>query len=195
MARPSGRDIRTEVIEAATKAIQTRGASGFSYGTIADELGVKAPTIHHHFRRKAELLTTAVGDYRVQFRDQVQSLDGKTARTRLEAFAALFQAPAQRDLMCLCGAVVADWHGTDSATRAEVERFFNDQHEWLASEATRAIDAGEFSSVVDPDTFAAAFIAALEGALLLARVSHDPGAVPAAASCLLDLAAIRPADG
>lgn len=195
MARPSGRDIRTEVVEAATKAIQTRGASGFSYGTIAEELGVKAPTIHHHFRRKAELLATAVADYRAHFNDQVQSLDGATARARLEGYAALFLAPAQRDLMCLCGAVVADWHAADGATHAEVARFFDDQHAWLAAEAAHAVDTGEFCAVVNPDTFAAAFIAALEGALLLARVSHDPTAVPAAASCLLDLAATRRGDG
>lgn len=189
MARPSGRNIRDEVIEAATQAIQTRGAAGFSYGTIADELGIKAPTIHHHFRHKADLLATAVVQYRGRFRDQVQALDAPGARARLESYASLFLAPAKRDLACLCGAVAAEWHGVDAATRAEVEHFFDEQIAWVAGEVSQAIGAGEFSPLVDAETFAAAFVAALEGALLLARVSREPEAVPSAASCLLDLAA------
>lgn len=191
MARPSGRNIRREVIEAATRAIQSRGATAFSYASIATELGIKAPSIHHHFPRKADLLTAAVAQYRSRFRQQVDELEGHSARDRLEAYAALFFAPAQRDLMCLCGAAAADWNEIAAPTRAEVTAFFDREIAWVAAQATEAVATGEFTSELDIEAFATAFVAALEGALLLARASADPDAVPNTATFLLDQARSR----
>jgi len=191
MARPSGRDIRGEVIEAATRAIQAKGATGFTYASIADELGIKAPSIHHHFPKKADLLAAAAAQYRSRFRQQVDALQHHSARDRLEAYAALFFAPAQRDLMCLCGAAAADWNDIGAATRSEVTAFFDREIGWVAARATEAVDAGEFTPELDSEAFATAFVAALEGAVLLARASVGPGAVPGTASFLLDQAANR----
>ncbi len=194
MARPSGRDIRREVIEAASHAIQSRGATGFSYGSIADELGIKAPSIHHHFPHKADLLAAAVAQYRAQFRRRVEAMEGRSARDRLEAYASLFLAPAERDLLCLCGAAAADWTDIDLATRAEIEMFFEQEITWVAAQAKQAIDAGEFASRLDAEAFATTFVAALEGALLLARMPDHHAAVPGTASCLLELATNRTGD-
>lgn len=198
MARPSGRDIRHEVIEAATLAIQARGATAFSYGSIAEGLGIKAPSIHHHFPHKSDLLTAVVARYRAQFRQRVEALADPSARARLERYATLFLAPARRELLCLCGAAAADWNGIDPSTRAEVARFFEEEIAWVAAQTTQAIDAGELSAHVQPDSFAATFIAALEGALLLARTADGHRTLRSTASQLLDLAsnaAPRPTPG
>lgn len=191
MARPSGRDIRREVIEAATRAIQSQGATAFSYASIADELGIKAPSIHHHFPKKADLLTAAVAQYRSRFRQQVDELQHHSARDRLEAYAVLFFAPAQRDLMCLCGAAAADWNDIAADTRSEVTAFFDREIAWVAAQATEAVQAGQFRPELDTEAFATAFVATLEGALLLARASADPRAVPGTARFLLDQATNR----
>lgn len=193
MARPTGRDIRSEAIEAATQAIQRCGTTGLSFGSIARELGIKAPSIHHHFRRKADLLAATVAHYRAQFRTRVEALEGATTRERLEAYADLFLEPAEHALLCLCGAAAADWKDIDAATRAEVEAFFHQEIAWVAAQVAKAIDADEFASGVDATAFATAYLAALEGALLLARMSDGHQAVPRAASCLLDLATNRAA--
>ncbi len=192
MARPSGRDIRREVIEAASRAIQSRGATAFSFASIGRELGITAPSIHHHFPRKADLSTAAVAHYTSRFHQQVDGLAGHSARRRLEAYAALFLAPAQRDLMCLCGAVAADWKGIDPDTRAEVTAFFDRESGWIAAQAAEAKEAGEFRPDLDPEAFATTFLAALEGALLLARAQDDPSTVSGAAAFLLAQAAHRP---
>ncbi len=195
MARPSGRDIRREVIEAASRAIQSRGATGFSFASVGQELGIAAPSIHHHFPRKADLLAAAVAHYASRFRQQVDGLAGRSARRRLEAYAALFLAPAQRDLMCLCGAVAADWNGIDPTTRAEVTAFFDREIGWITAQAAEAIEAGEFRPDLDTEAFATTFLAALEGAVLLARAQDDPSTVSSTATFLLAQAAHRPAPG
>lgn len=188
MARPSGRDIRSEVIEAATRAVQCGGVAGFSFGSLAEELGIRAASIHHHFPRKADLLVAVVAQYRDRFREQAESLDGATAYDRLAAYSGLFLRPAERDLMCLCGAAASDWSSIDPTTREGVSDFFAREIAWVAEQARKAIRTGEFASVVDPDAFATGFVAALEGALLIARVQEDPDVIPVAAALLLDLA-------
>jgi TetR/AcrR family transcriptional regulator, transcriptional repressor for nem operon len=189
MARPTGRDIRGEVIEAATRAVQAHGVGGFSYATLATDLAIKPPSIHHHFPRKADLLTAVVTQYRRSFRAEVETLDVESAFGRLEAYSLLFSRPAQHNLMCLCGAAAADWDGFDEAGRAEVATFFEHEIAWVAEQALQAIESGEFRSDVNPDAFARAFVAALEGSLLLARAAADPGVVSGNESTLLHLAA------
>ena len=64
MARPSGRNLSEEIVESATRLVQERGVNGFSYGDLAKDLGVKAPSIHHHFRTKQDLLAEVARRYR-----------------------------------------------------------------------------------------------------------------------------------
>jgi TetR/AcrR family transcriptional regulator, transcriptional repressor for nem operon len=187
MARPTGRDIRGEVIDAATRAVRAHGVDGFSYTTLAADLGITAPSIHHHFRRKADLLTAVVTHYRRSFRSEVETLGAPSACGRLEAYSSLFLAPAQHNLMCLCGAAAADWDGFDEAGRAEVATFFEHEIAWVAEQAHQAIESGEFRSDVNADAFARTFVAALEGSLLLARAAADPSVVSGTASVLLHL--------
>lgn len=191
MARPTGRDVRSEVIEAATRAVQSHGVNGFSYATLAADLAITAPSIHHHFPRKADLLTAVITRYRRSFRAEMETLGAASAFGRLEAYSSLFLTPARHNLMCLCGAAAADWDGIDEAGREEVATFFEHEIAWVAEQANQAIATGEFRPDVDPDAFARAFVAALEGALLLARVTGGHAAASGTASALLELAANR----
>ena len=93
--------------------------------------------------------------------------------------------------MCLCGAAAADWNDIAADTRCEVRAFFDREIAWVAAQATEAVQAGEFSPEFDTEGFATAFIATLEGALLLARAAADPRAVPTTARFLLDQATNR----
>src|SRR5690625_2620760 len=188
MARPSGRDIRSEAIDTATRAIQARGATGFSFASIAEELGVRAPSIHHHFPRKADLLAAVATQYRHQFRARVEALDAEDTRRRLEAYADLFLEPAERALMCLCGAAAGSWSSLDPVTRREVQAFFTAEIAWVTGQVADAITTGEFIADLHPESFAKAFIATLEGALLLDRAIDEPDVIPAASTVLLDLA-------
>ena len=133
MARPSGRDIRREVIDHAGRAIRSRGVDGFSYGDLARRLGIRAPSIHHHFGRKDDLIAATVADYRRAFRVEVESLPPGPPLERLGAYADLFLRSADDAALCLCGAVVAGWDQVDDAARSEVAGFFDDELDWWSA--------------------------------------------------------------
>lgn len=174
MARPSGRDVRTEVLDAAQSAIQTDGVGGFSYHDLARRLGVRAPSIHHHFRHKTDLVADVSARYRSEFRRRATAIDAPTAALRLTAYAALFAETAQEGLMCLCGAVAADWSAASDEVREEVTGFFADEVDWVELQISIGVDTGEFRAGIDPRAMAQAVVSMLEGTLLLVRAGAGP---------------------
>ncbi len=173
MARPTGRDIRGATINAATAAIKSSGVTGFSYGDLAERIGVRAPSIHHHFRHKHDLVAETTARYRDSFRSSVSQIDDVRALDRLRRYGELFLEPAEDDELCLCGAAVAGWDDLNSKARAEITGFFADEINWVRAQVAEAVLDGDLRVDLDARAFATSFVAALEGALLLARTQGD----------------------
>lgn len=146
----------------------------FSYADLADRVGVKAPSIHHHFAKKEDLLAAVANRYRLDFAADLSALDveAPSAASRLDGYRALFQRAADKGAMCLCGAAAADWASLGPGVRTEVEAFFDDQIEWLTDVVADGIERGEFAADLDPDREAAVVLSALEGATLVSRTNR-----------------------
>ncbi|MFK8024579.1 MAG: TetR/AcrR family transcriptional regulator [Ilumatobacter sp.] len=176
MASPSGRPIRTEVLELAESTIQRVGVNGFSYGDLARELGIKAPSIHHHFATKDELVAEVAERYRAAFAERVGDIATTDPHAAIRAFADLFVHTAQAERMCLCGSMSADWASVGERSRRTVARFFDDQRTWLCERLDGAVGIGAGAEIgaLDSDEAAMLLLATLEGAVLLSRAGEDP---------------------
>src|SRR5690349_16263406 len=53
-----------DILACARSLIVTGGYNGFSYADIADVVGIRKASIHHHFPSKAELVRILVARYR-----------------------------------------------------------------------------------------------------------------------------------
>ena len=169
MARPSGRPIRDEIVDAATRHIQQVGVNGFSYGDIAKELGIKAPSIHHHFPSKEELVAAVAADYRARFGAIVDAIPDGPVVDRIHAYAEVFTDTAKNDRLCLAGAVSAEWLNIGERPRAEVNAFFVSQQKWLEEELANGVNDGDIALTLPIPAVAATLFAALQGSLLLSR--------------------------
>lgn len=192
MARPSGRDIRREVIDEATDAIRTYGVDGFSYGDLAERLGIRAPSIHHHFGRKDDLIAETTAAYRRAFRADVDRIAVDQPIERLRAYAELFLRAAADGVLCLCGAVTAGWDQVAEPARAEVAGFFDDELRWVEQEVRTGQSTGALSASIDPRSAAVLVVSALEGALLLARTGLPHDELMQAVDGLLDTVLAAP---
>jgi TetR/AcrR family transcriptional repressor of bet genes len=73
MGRPSNREERRkELLAAFARVLSTHGYAGATIAAVADEAGVTAGLVHHHFENKAELLTALVSDLVGRFRQRVR---------------------------------------------------------------------------------------------------------------------------
>jgi TetR/AcrR family transcriptional regulator, transcriptional repressor for nem operon len=156
--------------DTARTLIQTRGISDFSYGTLAAAAGIKAPSIHHHFPRKDQLVAEIAALYRTEFTDLLHTIDAPSAVDRIVEYSQLYAATARSGRSCLCGAIAAEWATVGEPVRNVVGAFFAEQLEWLRSCVADGQRHGEIRvDGVDPATFARALFAHLQGSLLLAR--------------------------
>jgi len=172
------------ILDTAQALAQLRGYNGFSYADISAELAITKPSIHYHFPSKAQLAEALIARYQEQFAAARHEIDDAAAgaRERLTGYARLYaEVFTDGGRMCLCGVFAADAASLPPGARRAVAAFFDDQQRWVtAAFAEAGLPAGRARGA------AQAFLAALEGALLLARASV-PGADEAPGS--------RPGDG
>jgi TetR/AcrR family transcriptional repressor of nem operon len=166
------------ILDTAQALAQVRGYNGFSYADISAEVAITKASIHHHFPSKAQLAEALIDRYRQRFAAARQEVGDAAAgpRERLAGYARLYaEVFTDGGRMCLCGVFAADAASLPSGVRRAVAAFFEDQERWVAATFAEAgLPAARARGA------AQAFLAALEGALLLARASATgPGEAPA----------------
>jgi TetR/AcrR family transcriptional repressor of nem operon len=155
------------VVEAATSVVQTRGYNGFSYADIADVVGIRTSSLHHHFPAKGDLGREVASRYRRAFGEALADIESDTddPLARLERYVQLYARQlSDQGRMCLCGMLAAEYATLPAPVQGEVRGFFDDQRAWLAR-----VLGGERRPTADARHRADVFLAGLEGALLVAR--------------------------
>ena len=123
-----------ELCPAAEGLLPQQGYNGFSYDHVAQQAGIKKPSVHQHFATKADLAGMVVQRYTHRFREALLRFEGQHAgaRKRLAACAELFDRTFARERrLCVCGMLGAEVHDLPEAVRGEVARFFGINLRWL----------------------------------------------------------------
>jgi TetR/AcrR family transcriptional repressor of nem operon len=160
------------VVDAAESLVQLHGYNGFSYDDVARLVGIKKPSVHHHFPTKSDLVSVVAQRYAHRFGERLSAIEARhgSAAKRLAAYADLFNETYCKDRrLCLCGMLGAEAEGLPSEVRAEVNRFFRLQAEWL----TRVVREGQLAQAIrndEPaDALGMSYLCALEGAMVVGR--------------------------
>ncbi len=171
------------IVDAAESLLQQHGYNGFSYDSIAQIVGIKKPSVHHHFATKAELVAVTVQRYTYRFREQLLHIEGSHAAgiNRLLSYAALFEKTyATNKRICVCGMLGAEMQALPESVIIEVADFFDVNLAWLISEFTQAITRQQIRPIATAEALAQNYLCALEGAMVVGRGSsaiQGPAAV------------------
>jgi TetR/AcrR family transcriptional repressor of nem operon len=183
-------DTRTRILHVAERLAQERGYNGFSYADIAGQVGIKTASIHYHFPGKGDLGRDLAARYRAAFAVRLAGIDraGADARGKLERYAQVYlDVLLDGDRMCLCGMLAADIATLPAEIRDEVLRFFADQEAWLSGVLEEGRQAGILRFAGSAHAQARVIVAALEGAMLVARAHGDAARFRDAASRLIGM--------
>lgn len=172
-----------KVLDAAEGLLQQRGYNGFSFDDVALLVGIKKPSIYHHFATKAELASVVAQRYTHRFRAALLDIEDRHARApeRLAGYVALFEKTfAQDQRLCVCGMLGAEAQSLPPEVSVEVRRFFEANLVCLTQVMTEGQNAGLIRSQPAAGVLAEAFLCALEGAMVVGRglaSVRGPGAV------------------
>lgn len=162
------------IVDVAEDLIQRQGFNGFSYEDIAQAVGIRKPSVHHHFATKAELATVVTQRYVHRFSESLRHLQSShpLPRERLMAYAQLFQTSYQNKRLCLCGMMGAESETLPESVRVHLLAFFELNVQWLQP----ILAQGWPSRPEQAERRAMLLFSALEGSMIVGRTLLMPDA-------------------
>jgi TetR/AcrR family transcriptional repressor of nem operon len=180
----------TTILDVAEALVQTRGYNGFSYADVAEQIGVTKASLHYHFPSKAELGRALIERYRHVFLQALEAIDLRTTepQEKLRQYMELYTSVLSNERMCLCGMLAAEIATLPGPMQESLRYFFDENERWLMAVLEEGLRTKAFRLREPPNERARLVVAALEGAMLVARSYGDPSRFHAmAASVLSDL--------
>lgn len=172
MRNESNPGSRERILAAATKIAQAHGYGGLNFRDLAEDVGIRAASIYHHFTNKADLGAAVARRYwqdsaaalealQVESADPLQSLHRypETFRKALE----------NANRICLCSFMAAESDDLPAEVMKEVRTFAEVHIAWLS----KALLAAKVVDSNVSDQRARAIFAAVAGAQLIARSRSD----------------------
>ena len=163
---------REEILEAAKRVAQAHGYGGLNFRDLAEQVGIKAASIHYHFPSKAELAAAVAKRY---WQDAAAYLDSLLKESpdpisALRRYPETFRWALENDnRMCLCSFMATEYDDLPEPVRKEVQTFADVNVAWLR----KVLSAAKFVSPKESEKRARAIYAAVAGAQLMARSRAD----------------------
>ena len=169
-----------DAILACSRALIVKGGyNGFSYADIADVVGIRKASIHHHFPTKAGLVKALVAFYRVDVEQGIGKLERAVADplAQLDAYIAYWKACIgdASAPFCVCALLAVELPVLPEEVALQVRQHFLFLSGWLTSVLERGVAEGAIALAGPPRVEAEAFMASVHGAMLSARTYGDSG--------------------
>jgi len=169
-----GVNSREAILAAATRIAQTYGYNGLNFRDLAADVGIKAPSIYHHFQSKADLGAAVARRY---WEDAAAGLDTISAEFADDPVRALHEYPTRvfrRSLengnrLCLCSFMSAEHDDLPAEVQKQVQAFADVNVAWLS----KTLLAAGLVKRAESEARARSIFAAVSGAQLMARSRAD----------------------
>jgi TetR/AcrR family transcriptional repressor of nem operon len=168
---PSSTDTKSEILKSATRFLRKQSYNSFSYSDIAEEVGIKKPSIHYHFPTKDILGVEAVKYYEKLIIKYITKLENHTSDPleKLDAFFAFFRTGIEKDYLCPGVVLSVEFNTLNKEMKEILRGLFNYYTTWLAE----VLETGREEGLLEfeEDSLEKAFFvaSATEGAMVLAR--------------------------
>lgn len=171
---------KQKAIREAHILLQKFGWGGFSFQDLADELGIKKPSLYAHFESKEALGIDIVDTYRASFAAWAETLSEMDPDQRLSAFFdMLFKFSQKGALYCPLSSLVAELHSLPPAMRKKIKLAYDAQGQWLKKAVADGQSQGLFRKDLSADDCVDFLISAATGSLFTARINADPDKIKA----------------
>ena len=166
------------ILASARTLIVNGGYNGFSYADIADVVGIRKASIHHHFPTKADLVRTLVLRYREDAQSGVAALENSGGqpldilRTYADHWAKCIEDASRP--FCVYAMLASELPSLPPEVATEVTAFFRFLSRWLTAVMERGAVTGSLTLSSPPEVEAEMFLACVHGAMLSARAYRRP---------------------
>lgn len=160
------------ILAAARQIAQSHGYSGLNFRDLADQVGIRAASIYHHFPSKAALGAAVTRRYWEDTENELETLLKEAADPidALREYPKIFRRSLDSDnRLCLCSFMSAEYDDLPDEVTAEVQTFSNVNVAWIS----KVLVAAGVTRPENSEVRARAIFAAVAGAQLMARSRSD----------------------
>ena len=166
-----------DILACARALIVSGGYNGFSYADIAEVVGIRKPSIHHHFPTKAALVKTLVVRYREAAEEGIANLQRAIPAPldQLRAYVGYWKACIgdASAPFCVCALLANEMPVLPEEIAVEVQGYFRHLSGWLTALLERAAGQGAIELDGPARVEAEVLMATVHGAMLSARAYSD----------------------
>ena len=169
--------------------VQGRGLNAVSFQDLADAVGLKKPSVFHHFPTKEALAQSLLERCRTTYGaryGEILARQDLSEPDRLREIARVFDEGLRTNHLCLLSALSNNCEDFSGELKGEMQETVSIVIERYAE----LFDAGRTAGTLDfqgsPHEAATAFLAMLQGLQVLARARNDLGSFLPAATAYID---------
>lgn len=168
-------EMREQILASAQRLVQTRGFNGFSYADIAEEVGIRKASLHHHFPTKSDLAVALVDRYAAMVEGVLGNIAASPEPTdkKLAAYIGMYRNALEAERVCLGGMLASEALTLDKAVLRGLKRFFELNTGWLTEILSEGKAKRIFALNGTASNHAHLLVSSLQGALILARATGD----------------------
>ena len=170
---------RDQLLDAAQDLIQRFGLNAMSFQHLSDAVGIRKPSVHHHFANKSDMVQALLERYQEQYDASIAAILASRAngRPKLQRYCAIFVDTLNaddNDKGCVCGMLMAELLSLDEKSVGLVRQFLRSNANCLKTILATGAQDGSLQPQSKPDATADLILCTMEGGLLVARCEQGP---------------------
>ena len=180
-------DTRTKILEVAEELVQGVGLNAMSYKHISDAVGIRKPSIHHHFPKKADLVDTLLERCHISYGGKYLRIveESGPAPEKLRKPAKVFEEGLQKRQLCLVGMISSDLNTLQDNSRSILETTIRKTVEIFSIAFRQGREEGSLVFEGTAAETSHAFLSFLIGAQITARAHGGVGAFRTATEAVI----------
>ena len=189
--------MKSKILDAAERMVQDRGLNAVSFQDLADAVGLRKPSVFHHFRNKEELTLALIDRCATKHGPQYAAVVAKdiSASEKLRQIAKIFEDGLVNRRPCLLAALGSSINTMPPNAIEELQTTAQGAVARFAAIFEQGRRERTLTFAGDPEFAAMSYFAMLQGLQVLARTKNDPAAFGKAASTYIDSITSRDSDG
>lgn len=164
-------DTRKQALQLGNHYLLSLGYNGFSFQTIADELGIKKASLHYHFASKEDFGLALIAEHDRHFKIFTEKVQNLSSTQKLDRLIKIFSTIAKDNKkICPLGVFCTDFNTLSDGMCKSLAVFYKRQRKWLIETLRTGVKAREFKKNLDVDLAADLFMSTVQGGLQIARL-------------------------
>lgn len=184
--RTTGNTKQKAIVEA-QKLLQKTGYNGFTFQLLADEIGIKKPSLYEHFESKEDLGVQVIEEAVRVFLEWTETISVFEPDAQLGALFELFYKFSGDERLCPISALVGDYSVYPKKMRAGLLKMYESRRVWIEEIIKRGQQKNIFNKNKSAKEYAEMVISLGFGAQMIARVTQNPECIKAQKKLVLEM--------